>query len=108
MLFSEYDAHNLHNDSTGQQLLKNKISRSSLKDIREPIEIWIHCIDIHSATAMSVLRRGKNSLPAGIMVWKMLLNLLFTIKFMLENGESDEVFPPLFTSYTCCWYRQAL
>ena len=41
---------------------------------------------------MSVLRRGKNNLPAGLMVWKMLLNLLFTIKFMLQNGESDEVF----------------
>jgi hypothetical protein len=39
MLFYEYDAHNLHNDSTGRQLLKNKISRSSLKDIREPSEI---------------------------------------------------------------------
>jgi hypothetical protein len=45
-------------------------------------------MDIHSAPAMSVLKRGKNNLPAGLLVWKMLLNLLFTIKFMLENGES--------------------
>jgi hypothetical protein len=48
-------------------------------------------MDIHSATAMSVLKRGKNNLPAGLMVWKMLPNLLSAFKFMLQNGESDEV-----------------
>jgi hypothetical protein len=49
-------------------------------------------MDIHSATAMSVLKRCKNNLPAGLMVWKMLLNLLFTIKFMLQNGNQMRFF----------------
>jgi hypothetical protein len=33
-------------------------------------------MDIHSATAMSVLKRGKNNLPAGLMVRKIAVEFI--------------------------------